>query len=731
MVSVIGINGFGRIGKCCFLQLIDDISVQVKCINATNLKINEIEDYLKYDSTHKLYNRIFSFKILNESTFQINHHIITLISERDPAHINWKKYDCNIIIEATGSFLTTDKCNKHNVNHVIITSPAKDDTPTYVYGVNHLNYKGEKIISASSCTTNSLAPMLRILSDAYGVKNAIFTTIHASTASQNVVDIVDQKARTSRSIFNNIIPHSTGASSSISFVLPKLDGKVFGTSVRVPVVNCSLLDLNIELETNTTLQEICDLIKSDEFYGTVYAISSKKLVSNDFSTTTSPTILDVKSSIEVGNGRFKLMIWYDNEWSYSTQIIRMVKEITNYENRSIIKNTNILQKYYIRNMSFNNRKVVCRFDFNVPRNKDGLITDDFRITSTISTINYIKNQKPKYILLVSHFGRPKGYEENKSLKFIVETLEKNLKSPIIFLSKGISIETKNVLDGVEDNSCPIYLLENIRFHEEETNYENMTDAEILSNPIINLYKSFGDTFICDAFGCMHRKHMSIHIISKCDKYGYGDLVKKEIENISVILDDNKKKLGIIGGNKIKDKMPLIDLIKNMKNTTLFVGGKIATEYTIDSNDKNVYKMTDGYGGISLDDAYHYIPDIMNANMNVYDIGDESLKELYKLIDNSDLIFWNGSLGVIENPFYVIGSEKVISYLMNFYLMNYLKYQQKKTIIVGGGDTSSLINNYKDKNDAIYLSTGGGALLEFLENISKNKGYLVGLDFFTK
>lgn len=714
-MASIGINGFGRIGKCCLLQLIDQNDIHVKCINSTSLQINEIEDYLKYDSTHKIYNRDFHFEIISKDQFKINHHTITLVSDRNPKNIPWRKLGCNIVIEATGSFLTTEKCSQHDVDNVIITSPAKDDTPTYIYGVNHNKYKGESVISASSCTSNCLAPMLNFLHENYKIKNAVFTTIHASTASQNTVDIVDQKARTSRSIFNNIIPHSTGASSSISSVLPELNGKVFGTSVRVPVVNCSLLDLNVELYDTPDLKNIYNLIETNPYNGILYDVNYKKLVSTDFTTTTIPCIIDSKSTIDMGNGRFKFMVWYDNEWSYSTQIIRLIKEmIIPKINEKFIPNTTILNKYFIENIDFFEKKVVCRLDYNVPIIENEIV-DDFRISSTIKTIQYILNQSPKYIVLVSHLGRPNGFEKSKSLNVIIPTLESYLNKKIIFLDKGLSSETMDLLSCTHETN--IFLLENIRFYKEETNYENMTDDEIEKNEIVKFYGKLGDVFICDAFGCMHRKHMSIHVISKFNTFGYGYLVKKEIENIISILSSNKKKLVIIGGNKIKDKMPFIDLMKSIPNTTLFIGGKIATEYNPNQDDKNIHIMKDGYGNINLNLYYKYIHEIKNKDLNVYDIGDKSIETLFELIDKNDIIFWNGSLGVIEHPYYVQGSKKVIDFLIK---------QETKIIIIGGGDTATLIN----KDSHIYVSTGGGALLELLENVSKNRDYLVGINIFT-
>ena len=381
----IGINGFGRIGKCCFLQLINNDNFDIKCLNTTNISVNEIKDYLTYDSTHSLYDKNFDFTIISENQFKINRHTINLITERKLSNIDWKAHGCDYIIDATGAFLTAKKYLEYNANYVIFSSPCKDNTKTFVYGVNENTYDGEKFVSASSCTTNCLAPMLKLLNETYTIKNCVFTTIHATTASQQTVDIADNSLRTNRSIFNNIIPHTTGASSSVINVMPELKGKINGTSIRVPVVNCSLLDVNVELEnTNIKLRDIVNLISSHPLYKKVFDISEKNLVSGDFITTITPTILDVNASIDMGNGKFKLMLWYDNEWSYSTQLIRLVEKMYQH-NISVNKLKNI---YYMKNINFENKAVVCRLDLNVPT-LNGVVTDDYRITSALSTIEYI------------------------------------------------------------------------------------------------------------------------------------------------------------------------------------------------------------------------------------------------------------------------------------------------------------------------------------------------------
>lgn len=701
----VGINGFGRIGKCLLLQLLENPKYLVTCLNAPNILINEIQDYLIYDTTHK-HGININVKILDDNTFEINNHKISLFNERDAKKICW---NCDYLFDATGAYLTSEKCKNHNVPYIIMSSPPKDSTPTFIYSVNDDKYNGEHVISGSSCTTNCIAPMLRILEDAFTIKSCIFTTIHATTASQYVVDVQQKCSRSNRSIINNIIPHTTGASSSIISVLPNLKGKIHGTSVRVPVVNCSLIDMNIEFENeNVTLSNIEELLKSSKFYNIVYNVTNKNLVSSDFTTTLTPTILDVNACISMGNGKFKLFVWYDNEWSYSAQLIRMVETMYNFNNR-------INEKYYFENLDFGEKGVVCRLDFNVPRNKTGEVTDDFRVFSAIPTIKTILNKKPKYLILTSHFGRPKGKDKSLSLRFLIPILEKYLSCEVKFLENGLSEETLSTISSLESEST-IYLLENLRFHEEETAYEKDFDK---CEKIVNIYSGLGDVFICDAFGCAHRKHLSIYAMKYFGKpYGYGRLIKKELDAISSLVNSpDKKVLGIIGGNKIQDKLPIIDSLKKIPNSKIYIAGGLAKQYK--STCANEIVMCDGYGSCDLDAKPEYIDTIAYTKLNVYDIGHDSLDWLKYYIKSSDIIFWNGSLGVIEHEDYKKGSLELLDYL----------FQQKdKTIIIGGGETASLI---KDKTylENVYVSTGGGALLEYLQNKILHNKTLVGLEIF--
>ena len=325
MAIKIGINGLGRIGKCVFLQLLNDTDVKIGAVNAVNLHINELEDYLNYDSSHTT--QKIKVNILNETTFEIGRHTIQLLSNRDAEMLDWN--ECEYVIDATGAFLTTKKCKLHNSKYVIMSAPPEDTaTDTFIFGANHEKYNGEKIVSGSSCTTNCIAPMMKLLIDNYQVNHCNFITIHSATASQYTIDVNKIGARTNRSVFNNIIPHSTGASKSIIQIFPELEGKIHGTSVRVPTSNCSLLDFNIELDdTTVNLDTIEQLIQESGLMNKLYGINTKNLVSSDFMTTITPTIFDKKASLNMGNGKLKLLLWYDNEWSYSAQLIRLVKHM--------------------------------------------------------------------------------------------------------------------------------------------------------------------------------------------------------------------------------------------------------------------------------------------------------------------------------------------------------------------------------------------------------------------
>lgn len=325
MINV-GINGFGRIGKCLFLQLMTNDNIVVKAINIPDFDIQFFEHYLKTDSNHS-YNKKWTVKIINDNQVRVDGNLITILNSRYADGLEWTDYDIDYLIDTTGVFLTKEKAEKHKVPYFIMCAPPKDDTPQFMVNANEDKYRGETIVSNASCTSNCLIPVLKFLDNKYTIIDGNFTTIHAATASQKTTDTTKMNKRTCRSIFNNIIPHTTGASKSIGKILPKLDGKLVGASVRVPVSNVSLVNLNVRLETNTTINEIINDMKNENYI----KIESKPfMVSSDFMTTTCPSIIDVNGSMDLNNNQFKLVIWYDNEWSYVFKVVCLLEHMIKY-----------------------------------------------------------------------------------------------------------------------------------------------------------------------------------------------------------------------------------------------------------------------------------------------------------------------------------------------------------------------------------------------------------------
>lgn len=373
----------------------------------------------------------------------------------------------------------------------------------------------------------------------------------------------------------------------------------------------------------------------------------------------------------------------------------------------------IRSEYDVEQMDLEGKKVVCRCDFNVPM-KNGVIMDDFRIRSAIPTIQTILLKKPKYVMLTSHFGRPIPNCDNRkySLQFLVPVLERYLNAPVQFLPHGIHEST---LEQIKSMETTIYLLENVRFHVEETMYGTL-DA---SNPVVSLYKEFGDVFICDAFGCVHRNHMSITCGKHFQKsYGYGHLIKKEMHALHMLTNaTNKKILCIIGGNKIEDKLPIIESLKTVPQSTIFIAGGLAKKYK--GTGSNVVVMKDGCGNTEVNMISHAIPDIFNSEYHAYDIGENSLQQLLNLVSQHDVIFWNGTLGIIEHEIYKAGTVT---------LMKHLCECTDKLLIIGGGETASMVPA-NTSLEHVYVSTGGGALLEYIENRILHGKNIVGLEIY--
>ena len=323
MAIKVAINGFGRIGRCVARIIATRSDIELVAINDT-AEASMLEYITKYDTVHGT----FEGDVKVENGFlkmgKIN---AKLYSTRDAKELSFAK-DCGaeIVLECTGAYLTQDKCQVHINNgakKVVMSAPAKDDTKTFVVGVNESTYNGEKIISNASCTTNCLGPIAKIIDDAFGIEKGLMTTIHSYTNDQNILDVKHKSdKRRARTGAANMIPTSTGAAKAMKLIMPQLDGKLHGQSVRVPTPNVSMVDVNFLIKKDTTKEEINALFtqKSKELSGIV-AVDNDMLVSSDLIGNTNSTIIASDLTQVIGGNMIKVMSWYDNEWGYSARLV--------------------------------------------------------------------------------------------------------------------------------------------------------------------------------------------------------------------------------------------------------------------------------------------------------------------------------------------------------------------------------------------------------------------------
>lgn len=328
MTIRVGINGFGRIGRLVFrAAVMNHPEIEIVGINDL-IDVDYMAYMLKYDSTHGAFKGDVS---VDNGMLVVNGKKIRVTAEKDPANLKWGELNVDTVVESTGLFLDQEKANGHIVagaKRVVISAPAKDDTPTFVMGVNHTSYKPEmKIISNASCTTNCLAPLAKVLNDKWGIEEGLMTTVHAVTATQKTVDGPSAKDwRGGRGAYQNIIPSSTGAAKAVGLVIPELKGKLTGMSFRVPVANVSVVDLTARLKKPATYEEIKAEMKrasENELKG-IMGYTEDEVVSNDFNGDTRTSIFDAKAGIQMSDTFVKLVSWYDNETGYSNKLLDLV-----------------------------------------------------------------------------------------------------------------------------------------------------------------------------------------------------------------------------------------------------------------------------------------------------------------------------------------------------------------------------------------------------------------------
>jgi glyceraldehyde 3-phosphate dehydrogenase len=326
----IGINGFGRIGRLAFRAAIERPDIEVVGINDL-VEPDYMAYMLKYDSTHGPFKGTIA---VEGGHLVVNGKTIRVTAERDPANLKWNEVGAEIIIESTGLFLTQETAQKHidaGAKKVVMSAPAKDDTPTFVMGVNNKKLTAaHTIVSNASCTTNCLAPIAKVLNDSFGIEEGLMSTVHAVTATQKTVDSPSAKDwRGGRGAYQNIIPSSTGAAKAVTLVIPELKGKLTGMSFRVPVADVSVVDLTVRLKKGATYEEIKAAMKtaSEGDLKGILGYTEDDVVSEDFKGDARTSIFDAKAGIALNDNFVKVVSWYDNEWGYSNKLIDLVQEL--------------------------------------------------------------------------------------------------------------------------------------------------------------------------------------------------------------------------------------------------------------------------------------------------------------------------------------------------------------------------------------------------------------------
>jgi len=331
----IGINGFGRIGRLVFRAASKNKNIQIVGINDL-IDTNYMSYMLKYDTTHGRFDGSVS---VNGNNLEVNGKNIRVTNEKDPSKLNWSEVEAEYVIESTGLFLTKDSAKGHiksGAKKVIMSAPSKDDTPMFVMGVNNKQYTSDmNFVSNASCTTNCLAPLAKVLHDNFGIVSGLMTTVHATTASQKIVDGPSIKDwRGGRAAFSNIIPSSTGAAKAVGKVIPELDGKLTGMAFRIPIIDVSVVDLTVNLKSSTNYEDICLAMKnaSENDLKGIMGYTEEDVVSTDFIGDSRTSIFDAGAGIMLNEKFVKVVSWYDNEWGYSSKVVELIQHMNSVDN---------------------------------------------------------------------------------------------------------------------------------------------------------------------------------------------------------------------------------------------------------------------------------------------------------------------------------------------------------------------------------------------------------------
>ena len=674
MAIRVGINGFGRIGRNFFrahLQRGGDFEV----VAANDLGDAETMAYLlKHDS---VLGTLDEDVAAGDGKITVGSHELQLLTERDPGSLPWGDLGVDVVLESTGFFTDRDGAAKHldgGARKVIISAPAKGPDVTIVLGVNEGDYDPEAhdVISNASCTTNCVAPLAKVLHDEYTIEQGFMTTIHAYTNDQRLLDLPHEDLRRSRAAAINLIPTSTGAARAIGLVLPDLQGKVDGMSMRAPVPTGSIVDLVVRVGRETSKDEVNELFRSKADSGGFEGIlqyTDEPIVSTDIQHSPYSSIFD--SDLTMVNGTHG-------------QGLRLVRQRVGLlvparrpggeGRRDAAGRRGCVSRARSARPTSTGKRVLVRSDLNVPL-EDGRVADDTRIRASLPTLDYLLDHEAKEVAVCSHLGRPKGPDPAFSMTPVARRLRELLPDE------------------------RIDVLENTRFDPGET-----TNDPEFARKLADDY----ELFVEDAFGSVHRAHASTVGVAELLPAYAGLLLERELEELGKLLGEVERPFVLVsGGAKVEDKL---GVLRNLggKADTVLVGGKMAEELREGSPLGFEVELPVDVVAASefAEDAetkvvpYDELPDGWLG----LDIGPETRERFAAAIAPAKTIFWNGPMGVFEWPAFAEGTKAVAEAVAGADAFS----------VVGGADSIRALNELGLLDRVSWASTGGGAALELLE-----------------
>ncbi len=708
----VGINGFGRIGRNVFRAAYEGgADIEWLAVNDV-VEPRTLAHLLKYDSTYGP----FPGEVKESNgALRVDGKEIKVLGERDPAALPWEELGAEVVIESTGLFTARENAAKHldaGAKKVLISAPATEPDVTVVLGVNFddvYDRNKHQVISNASCTTNCLAPVAKVLHDTVGIKHGLMTTIHAYTADQRLQDMPHRDLRRARAAAINLIPATTGAAKAIGLVIPDLNGKLHGFAIRAPVPTGSVVDLTVECNRETTVDETQRGREGrggrpDEGSARVHRGPDRVLGHRQES-----CLVDLRRPADGRHGR------HDGQARLLVrQRVGILESMRRHGPEAAVRTLKDLGE-------LQGKRVLVRVDFNVPLS-DGAVTDDTRIRAALPTIEELRKRGAR-LVLVSHLGRPKDREPELSMRPAADRLAELTGADVTLAPAVVGDNVRAFTEKL--NPGAVLVLENVRYEKGETKNDPELAAELAE---------LCDVYVNDAFGAAHRAHASTegiaHLVSE---RAAGYLLEREVTTLSKLLEAPERPLvAVLGGAKVSDKIAVIDRFQQVADS-LLIGGAMcfpflaAQGHTVGSSlcaAEDIELARQILGSVAEVRAALDLPvdlviadrlaadaeakpldgvDVPDGMMGL-DIGPRSAQAYAATIADAGTVFWNGPMGAFEVAPFAAGTRAIAEAIAG----------ARGTTVAGGGDSVAALTQFGFAEQVTHVSTGGGASLELIE-----------------